>query len=195
MFLQGLWTKELFHSDVYHLIAAFLIYSVIGWCVESIYMSFCNKRLTNRGFGRGPYCPIYGFGAVVGYIILSPLKDRYIALYLTGAVLATTFEFLVGLTMRRTTGEIWWDYNQKPFNYKGIICLESTAAWGLYAIIVIQLLNDKVNGWIDRYNARTVIICCCLMIAVVAVDYGIQIYHMKHDDDYSERIARKNGTV
>ena len=173
----------------------FIFYSFLGWVWESIYCTAREHHWMDRGFLFGPYCPIYGFGAVVGYITLSPLKNRYVALYLTGAVLATTFEFLVGITMRRTTGEVWWDYNQKPFNYKGIICLESTAAWGLYAIIVIQLLNDKVNGWIDRYSARTVITCCCLMIVVVVVDYVIQLYHMKHDDDYSEKIARKNGSV
>lgn len=47
-----MWTRELFGSDVYHLIAAFIIYSVLGWFVESAYMSFCNHRLTNRGFAK-----------------------------------------------------------------------------------------------------------------------------------------------
>ena len=52
------WTKELFGTDFYHLIAAFIVYSMLGWLVESIYMSFCNRKLTNRGFGRGPFCQI-----------------------------------------------------------------------------------------------------------------------------------------
>ena len=191
--LHGIWEKQLLGSDVYHLLAAFLIYSVIGWCVESIYMSFCNKRPTNRGFGRGPYCPIYGFGATVGYMILSPLKGRLVWLYLAGAICATTFEFIVGTVMRRTTGEVWWDYRNKPFNYKGVICLESTLAWGMYAIIVIQKLNDKVNGWIDRFSERTVVICCILMVIMVSADYILQLYHMRHDEDYAEKVARKNG--
>ena len=191
--LQGFWEKELLGSDVYHLLAAFLIYSVIGWCVESIYMSFCNRRPTNRGFGRGPYCPIYGVGAVVGYIILSPLKGRFVLLYLAGAVSATLFEFLVGTLMRRVFGEMWWDYNEKPFNYKGVICLESTAAWGLYAIIVIQLLNDKVHGWIDRFPMKAVVVCCMMMVLTVVIDYVAQLYHMRHDEDYAEKVARKNG--
>lgn len=193
--LEGVWGKQLLGSDVYHLFAAFLIYSVMGWCVESIYMSICNKRPTNRGFGRGPYCPIYGFGGVVGYIILSPLKDRYVALYLCGALVATTFEFLVGITMRRIFGELWWDYNEKPFNYKGIICLESTAAWGVYALIIIQLLNDKVNGFIDRYSERTVVLLSLAVALAVVVDYAAQLYLMRHDEDYAEKIARKNGTA
>ena len=61
-----MWTKELFGTDIYHLVTAFVIYSILGWLVESIYMSFCNKKITNRGFAKGPFCPIYGFGAVIG---------------------------------------------------------------------------------------------------------------------------------
>ena len=64
-----MWTKEMFGTDVYHLTAAFIVYSMLGWLVESIYMSFCNKKLTNRGFAKGPFCPIYGFGAVIGYLL------------------------------------------------------------------------------------------------------------------------------
>ena len=56
-----MWTKELFGTDIYHLVTAFVIYSILGWLVESIYMSFCNKKITNRGFAKGPFCPIYVF--------------------------------------------------------------------------------------------------------------------------------------
>ena len=40
-------------TDIYHLIACFIIYSIGGWVIESIYMSICNKKLTNRGFEIG----------------------------------------------------------------------------------------------------------------------------------------------
>ena len=111
-----MWTKEIFGTDVYHLVSAFIIYSVIGWLVESIYMSFCNHKLTNRGFGKGPFCPIYGFGAVVGYLMLRPLEQDVVKLYFVGAVAATVFEFLVGKLMLRLFGEVWWDYKDKPCN-------------------------------------------------------------------------------
>ena len=147
-----MWTRELFGSDVYHLIAAFIIYSVLGWFVESAYMSFCNHRLTNRGFAKGPFCPIYGFGAVIGYLVLNPLSGHYVTLYLTGAFLATTFEYLVGIMMQKLLGEVWWDYTEKPMNYKGIICLESTIAWGFYAIIITMFLHERVLHLIDAMD-------------------------------------------
>ena len=171
-----MWTRELFGSDVYHLIAAFIIYSVLGWFVESAYMSFCNHRLTNRGFAKGPFCPIYGFGAVIGYLVLNPLSGHYVTLYLTGAFLATTFEYLVGIMMQKLLGEIWWDYTEKPMNYKGIICLESTIAWGFYAIIITMFLHERVLHLIDAMDMAYGRILCIVILATVTVDYLIRLY-------------------
>ena len=171
-----MWTRELFGSDVYHLIAAFIIYSVLGWFVESVYMSFCNHRLTNRGFAKGPFCPIYGFGAVIGYLVLNPLSGHYVTLYLTGAFLATTFEYLVGIMMQKLLGEVWWDYTEKPMNYKGIICLETTIAWGFYAIIITMFLHERVLHLIDAMDMAYGRILCIVILAIVTVDYLIRLY-------------------
>jgi len=166
-----MWTRELFGTDVYHLVAAFVVYSVLGWLIESIYMSFCNKKLTNRGFGKGPFCPIYGFGGVFGYLILAPLRGNYIAVYLLGAVLATTFEYLVGIGMIKFLGELWWDYNDKPFNYKGILCLESTIAWGFYAVGIVHFVHAFVYRLIDSVDMHVGIICIQVILGMVLIDY------------------------
>ena len=177
-----MWTKELLGTDVYHLVAAFVTYSILGWVVESIYMSFCNRKLTNRGFGKGPFCPIYGFGAVFGYLILSPLKGQYVKLYLAGAILATVFEYLVGCSMIRFLGQLWWDYNEKPFNYKGIICIESTIAWGFYAVGIIQFLHAMVYNLIDRVDFRIGVRMIQVILFIAVVDYTIQLLHVFHVD-------------
>ena len=49
-----------YETDLYHFVQWFIIYSFLGWLVESIYMSICNRKLTNRGFAFSPFCPIYG---------------------------------------------------------------------------------------------------------------------------------------
>ncbi len=177
-----MWTKEVLGTDVYHLVSAFIVYSMLGWLVESIYMSFCNKKLTNRGFAKSPFCPIYGFGAVIGYMVLCPLRTDLFRLYLTGAVMATIFEFLVGKLMLRLFGEVWWDYNDKPCNYKGIVCLESTVAWGFYAVIIIVFLHSRVMAFIDSWSFSMGSKLCILILAIVTVDYVIQLTRAFHID-------------
>ena len=122
----------------------FLTYSMMGWLVESIYMSFCNHKITNRGFAKGPFCPSYGFGALTVFFILRPYSDNSMLLFFLGSFLATTLEFLTALVMKRIFGEIWWDYHEKPFNYRGIICLESSLAWGLLGLFFFNYLD----GWV-----------------------------------------------
>ena len=180
-----MWSREMFGTDVYHLVAAFILYSILGWTVESIYMSFCNRKLTNRGFGKGPFCPIYGFGGVLGYLILSPLSGHYIKLYFAGAVLATAFEYLVGRLMLKVFGEVWWDYNEKPCNYQGIICLESTIAWGFYAVIIIMFLHGKILGFIDRYDPAMGEKLCLMVLFLVTLDYLFRFYRIfKPESDF-----------
>ena len=125
-----MWSRVFCGVSAEHIIECFVFYSMLGWAVESLYMSICNRKLTNRGFGVGPFCPIYGFGAVFGYFLLRPLASHPVLLYLTAAVSATAFEYLVAILMQKVLHQVWWDYNEKPFNYKGLICLESTLRLG-----------------------------------------------------------------
>ncbi len=188
-----MWVEEMFGMDIYHIIASFMIYSMLGWLVESIYMSICNRKITNRGFARGPFCPIYGFGGVLGYLILHPLQGRYIQLYIAGAIIATLFEFLVGKMMLAVFGEVWWDYNEKPFNYKGLVCLESTIAWGFYAVIIIMYLNRKILGFIDRYSYENGVKICTILVIFASLDILCQLFRTLHWNvgKYYDKIKKK----
>ena len=48
----------------------FIIYSVVGWIIEMIDVAILNKKIVNRGFLIGPYCPVYGVGALLMLIFL-----------------------------------------------------------------------------------------------------------------------------
>lgn len=168
-------------TDVYHIVQWFLIYSILGWCVESIYMSFCEKRLVNRGFIFGPICPIYGFGAVGAYLLLRPLEGNYVGLYILGSVCATFFEFLVAKLMIRILGAVWWDYTEKPLNYKGIICLESTLAWGLYTVCLFGFLHKGVMAFTDMYSFDIGRVLSVILIVYYLVDFAVHMYRAKKE--------------
>lgn len=78
---------------------------------------------------------------MLGFALLRPFSGNYVLLYLVGAVLATLFEYLTARLMLRLFGTFWWDYTNKPFNYKGILCLESTLGWGLIALLLFAFLH------------------------------------------------------
>ena len=76
--------------------------------------------------------------------------------------------------MIRFLGSLWWDYNDKPFNYKGIICLESTVAWGFYALGIVYFLQNAVYGLVDRIHKGMGIMIISAIFMMVFIDYVIQ---------------------
>lgn len=176
------WNKIIFGIDGYELVMWFLTYSMMGWLVESIYMSFCNHKITNRGFAKGPFCPIYGFGALTVFFILRPYSDNSILLFFLGSFLATTLEFLTALVMKRIFGEIWWDYHEKPFNYKGIICLESSIAWGFYTLFLFMFLQNMVAAFVAMIPVRAGRMIGNLILIGYIMDFSATIYRQKKEN-------------
>ena len=174
-FIVMSWLDAIKALDAYHFFALFAIYSMAGWLIESIYMSICNRKVTNRGFARGPFCPIYGVGCFGAYVLFAPFKGNYVVIYILGCVTATLFEFVVGSAMLKYLGECWWDYKEKPLNYKGIICLESTLAWGIYALVVVHILHGAVLKLVDQIDKRLGILLLVVIYFLVFIDYMVQI--------------------
>ena len=146
-----MWTRIVFGTEFYNVFQWFMIYSILGWVVESIYMSICNRKLTNRGFVWGPFCPIYGVGALTVYFLLKPICHNLVLLYLLGCLVPTALELITAMVMQKIFGEVWWDYSDKPFNYKGILCLESTIAWGFYTLGLFLFLQRGVEHIVSFY--------------------------------------------
>ena len=78
--------------NIYMYFLLFLIYSVIGWIVEVINVSIIEKRFINRGFLMGPYCPIYGFGGLLSYLLLKKYLDDPIALFMMAILIFSILE-------------------------------------------------------------------------------------------------------
>ena len=176
------WNRIIFGIDGYEVVMWFLTYSMMGWLVESIYMSFCNHKITNRGFAKGPFCPIYGFGALTVFFVLRPYSDNSILLFFLGSFLATTLEFLTALVMKRIFGEIWWDYHEKPINYRGIICLESSIAWGFYTLFLFMFLQNIVAAFVAMIPVRAGRVIGNLILIGYIMDFSATIYRQKKEN-------------
>ena len=55
--------------------AYFVLYAFLGWVCEDLYCGIPAKKFINRGFFYGPYCPIYGVGALLVLYPLLFVKD------------------------------------------------------------------------------------------------------------------------
>ena len=145
-------------NTVFQYVFYFFMYSAVGWFVESIYCSIGNKRWINRGFLKGPICPIYGTGAVVMMICIEPFSGysekwyiNSLIVFALGMVLCDIVEFITSVVMEKLFNARWWDYSGKRFNIQGRICLTHTIYWGLSSVIFVQLAHPHIHNLLSGF--------------------------------------------
>lgn len=147
----------------------FFIYCFLGYVWEVCYVSFCQKKWTNRGFLFGPFLPIYGFGAIIILFTTLPVSDNMFGIFCIGTLSATLLELVTGIVMEKLFYMKYWDYSRKKFNYKGYICLSSTIAWGFFSILLVDGINVPITNFINRFNTQAVnFLSTILLIAFTA---------------------------
>ncbi|MGN0707867.1 MAG: putative ABC transporter permease [Faecalibacterium sp.] len=132
--------------SIYELLAYFLIYSFLGWCLEVIFAAVTTGELANRGFLNGPLCPIYGLGMDIVLLALTPVQGSLLALYLGGVLLPSALELVAGWTLYKAFHTRWWDYSDYPFNLGGYICLEFCLLWGVGVVLMLRVIHPIIAG-------------------------------------------------
>lgn len=168
-----MWEYPILGTDVYHAVNAFFIFSFCGWVMEVIVIWLEKKKLTNRGFIAAPFCVIYGVASLGVPLVFRPFSGNYIVLFFAGMLLATLFEYLTAMLMLRLFGSLWWDYTNKPLNYKGILCLESSIGWGVLVVLYFVCIRGWVNQLIDLYPQWLGKIAVLVLLGEVLVDFTI----------------------
>ena len=156
--------------SLYHILAYFLIYSCMGWCLEVIYAAATTGQLVNRGFLNGPVCPIYGFGMVIVLFALTPLQHSILLLYLGGVILPSALELVGGWALYKLYHTRWWDYSDYPFNIGGYICLEFSLLWGVGTLIVMKLVHPIIADAVALIPPLVGLILMFLLYAIYAAD-------------------------
>lgn len=156
--------------SLYHILAYFLIYSCVGWCLEVIYAAATTGQLVNRGFLNGPVCPIYGFGMIIVLFALTPLQHSILLLYIGGVILPSALELVGGWALYKLYHTRWWDYSDLPFNIGGYICLEFCLLWGVGTLVIMRIVHPVVADLVDLIPPFVGVILMCFLYAVYAVD-------------------------
>lgn len=151
----------------------FYFYCFGGWCVESTYVSVKTSKLTNRGFLRGPFIPLYGSGATMMLVISMPFQDNVFLVYLAGCVGATILEYVTGVVMELLFKVRYWDYSDYRFNFQGRICLVNTLAWGFLTILTTELIHVPVERLMFMIPEKALIIVTSAVTIVFIADFSL----------------------
>lgn len=141
--------------NIYRIIAYFTIYTIAGYIIETIFALLVYGKLESRqGFLYGPFCPIYGVGAVIMILILSKLKNNVHKLFISGFFVGGAIEYLISFFGEYVMNVKWWDYSDKFLNINGRICVSYCFFWGVLSVYLIKVLNPQVDKLIDKIKSK-----------------------------------------
>ena len=125
----------------------FLVYSVLGWLLETLWWAVRKRSFANRGFLNGPVCSIYGIAALLMSVFLRDLHSDPVFLFLGCAITGAAVELVGGRVLEHLGAGRWWDYSGKRFQLGGYVSLGSAILWGILGAVCVSWCNS-VLVWI-----------------------------------------------
>ncbi len=159
-------------SDFFTFFIYFFIYSVLGWCVETLYCRMLDGKWTNRGFLFGPYCPIYGYGSLLIISFLDNFVDSPLKVFFLGMIFTSTLEYISSFILEKMFNAKWWDYSKRKFNINGRICLLNSLEFAVLGLLLTYIVHPAVSSFILNIPTELLQLICLSLITIMGIDTG-----------------------
>ncbi|MBR3117461.1 MAG: putative ABC transporter permease [Bacilli bacterium] len=170
----------------------FFIGSMVGWIIEVLFRRWYHKKWINPGFLVGPYLPIYGFGLSMLTFVHLVLQDHDIndifEILIMGGIM-TLLELVTGLIFLKQ-GIRLWDYRERKFNYKGVICPTFTIIWTAVGALYYFFLSEPVVDalrWFTKNISFSYVLGIFTGVIVIDFIYSTKFYKK------IKKFAKKNN--
>ncbi len=183
------------HINLYNIVIYFILYSFLGWVMESIFRSICEKKLINTGFLRGPFCPIYGIGSIIMLLLLQRFENMPILLFLMSLIILTAWEYIVGVLLEKIFHTKYWDYSNHRFNFQGRICLTNSIYWGILGVLFIKYIHPFIQSLILKIDSNILNYVLVILSVIFLVDMITTIINVKNINATLEKIENINKEI
>lgn len=148
----------------------FFLYSFLGWVLEVSCKLVSDHKFVNRGFLVGPYCPIYGWGALLMTLLLKKYIHDAITLFVMALLICSILEYATSYVMEKIFKTRWWDYTSYRFNINGRICLETMIPFGLLGLFIMYISNPFFFSLIVKIPTIILYILSIILFLVMFID-------------------------
>ena len=168
---------------IHHLFWYFLIFSILGLIIETLYCYITTGVLESRkGLIWGPFCPVYGVCGAFLIFVLSKINCKSIlGLFISGFILGSIAEYVLSFGLEAVYGIRFWNYEYLSLNLNGRISLIFSIYWGLLSVILVKFVKPLIDKLINKIkpHTRNVIelgIFIFLCIDCIVTIWAIQTY-------------------
>lgn len=190
--------------SIWRIFAYFVIYSFIGYIIETLYAFVLYGVIESRqSFLYGPFCSIYGLGAVVMICTLQYFGKDIHTLFLGGFLSGSVTEYIVSFVGEKLLNTKWWDYSDKFLNINGRICLIYSIFWGLLGLYLIKVVNPLIDKLINFIKTKcgvvklrsvatisTVVLIIDCIVSGLAIDFFLTRVAVENDLEVSYKEQR-----
>lgn len=124
-----------------------------------------------RGVLYGPISPIYGFGALLIYLVLGRKERKSYKTFFYGSILGGVFEYLMSFFQEMFFGTISWNYLDEPLNINGRTTVLFAFVWGLLALFLVKVVIPKLMTVIGSLPLKYGKILSNILIVLVFLDF------------------------
>ena len=172
----------------------FIIYSFLGWCLETIYKTIIFRKPTNSGFLYGPFCPMYGIGAII-MIMAGKVSNNILIIFLMGIVIFTVWEYVVAVLLEKLFKTKYWDYSNIKFNFQGRVCLKNSIYWGILAVLLIFVIQPVIERFTEKIPNEMILYLNIIFILAITVDMGFTIFRIMFIDKKIRKIFEIGDSI
>lgn len=189
---------------IWKILIYFIIYSIIGFYLETIFALLTKGTLESRqSFLYGPFCMVYGVGAICLIFCLNKYKNNTIKLFSYGMIVGAFVEYFSSYIGELIMHIKWWDYSGAILNIHGRTCLFYAICWGILSIPLIKYINPFLDKLIDNVfqkfsssfwkSAISLITLFIIFDGTVSV-YALDLFLTRVSKDYNINIVGVRNT-
>ncbi len=170
----------------------FMIYSFIGWIVDSIVGSMEFNKLVNRGFLIGPYCPIYGFGGLLILCLSKIYHHDLFVMFISIIAICTIIEYITSYIMEKMFHARWWDYSKRKLNIDGRVCLVNSIGFGVIGLIAVYIINPFIFSYLAIIPHFLLIIITIPLLIFFTIDVVVSFNIINNIKLTTDNLRRDN---
>ncbi len=153
-----------------YLFLTFMVYSFAGWLFETTLCSLWESgHFLNRGSLLGPYCPVYGGGAVFG-VLLGMYIQNPAKLFLFSAILCIMVEYTAACVLENIFNMKLWDYTGMAFQFQGRVCLLGFLFFGTACTTISKFIQPLLMDQFKSVSPNFLHFISCSLAILLALD-------------------------
>lgn len=149
----------------------FVIFSFFGWVASSFRSLLLEKKFSNNGFLTSPFCPMYGFSAVICYTALKPFENSKLILFIGSTLILSALMVVVGVLVEKTLKFKPWDFSSSKFSIGNYITFPYALFLGLLGMLLVGLIIPVLRTAVEAIPFWVSLILVLCLCGIIAIDY------------------------